>query len=142
MEEQQRSSNRLTNSILARWVHFQPDHTNRPLGWKSHYVREIGIERDEDATVIHSEPQHLFVCRSRETRLEDGNSVIPFESQLRSVLCGKIFVEQEPHWFASTISSAASRAAYSRLALICSALSCGYAARMISFVSPAASFSR
>lgn len=39
-----------------------------------------------------------------------------------------ILIPKKLHWFASTISSAARRAAYSRLAWMCSGLSCGYAA--------------
>jgi len=53
----------------------------------------------------------------------------------------QVFVKQESHWSARTTSSAANCAAYCRLAVMCSDLSCGYARRTSSRVSPAASFS-
>src|SRR5260370_572072 len=116
--------------------------TERVFGGETHYVREVGIECHDCPAVLNGEMQNLLVRCSRKGNLQDGNSVVTVGSQLRGMEWGKVPVQQEVHWLARTISSAARRAAYSRLALMCSDLSCGKAARVDSLVSPAASFSR
>jgi hypothetical protein len=61
---QQRSSNRLTDSLLGRRMHLQPNHAQRFRGRKSHQVREISVQRYENAAVLNSKAQDLFVSRS------------------------------------------------------------------------------
>jgi hypothetical protein len=48
---------------------------------------------------------------------------MPRHSKLSGMLGREVLVQKKLHWFARTISSAARRAAYSRLALMCSGLS-------------------
>jgi hypothetical protein len=43
LEKKQGSTNRLTDSLLGRRMHLQSDNTQRMLGRKAHYIREIGI---------------------------------------------------------------------------------------------------
>jgi len=62
---EQRSSNCLTDRLLCGRMHLQPNHAESLLGWESHDVREISIQRYEYTTVLNSETQDLFVGRSR-----------------------------------------------------------------------------
>ncbi len=64
LEIEQRSSNCLTDSLLGGWMDLQPNHPERLRGWESHHVREIGVQRYEDAAVLNSKAQDLFVSRS------------------------------------------------------------------------------
>ena len=122
---EQRSSNCLTDSLLGGGMHLQPNDAERLPGRESHYVREIGIQRYEHAAVFNREAQDLLVGSSGEANLKDRNSIVPLRSQFGGMLWGEVFIQKKLHWVATTISSAARRAAYSRLALMCSGLSCG-----------------
>ena len=51
---EQRSSNCLTDSLLGGRMHLQPNHAERLRGRKSHHVREIGVQRDENAAVLNT----------------------------------------------------------------------------------------
>ncbi len=44
-------------------MHLQPDNTERLLGRKSHYIREIGIQCHEYAAALDSETKDLFFGR-------------------------------------------------------------------------------
>jgi hypothetical protein len=48
---------------------------------------------------------------------------VSFHFEFKGMLWRKVFVQKKLHWFRRTISSAARRAAYSRLALMCSGFS-------------------
>jgi hypothetical protein len=55
VEEEQGSAYRLTNPFFGRWMDLQPDNTKRLLWRKPHHVREVGIQRHEDAAVFDGE---------------------------------------------------------------------------------------
>jgi hypothetical protein len=50
--------------VFGGRMHLQPNHSQRLRGRKSHHVREIGVQRDENAAVLDSKAQDLFVSRS------------------------------------------------------------------------------
>ena len=74
---------------------LQSDYTERLLRWKAHHIREIGIQRHQDAAILNSEAQDLVVSRSGKANLQDGNSVVPRCSQLRGVMGREVFVQKK-----------------------------------------------
>src|SRR5256885_3740085 len=78
---EQRSSKCLTDSLLGGRMHLQPNHAERLRGRKSHHIREIGVQRYENAAVLNGKAQDLFISRARESNLKDRNSVVALRSQ-------------------------------------------------------------
>lgn len=83
LEIEQRSPNCLTDPLLGGGMHLQPNDAESLLGWESHHVGEIGIQRHEHTTVLDREAQDLFVGRSCEVSLKDRDSVVPFPFSVR-----------------------------------------------------------
>ena len=64
LKKEHGSTNCLTDPVFGSWMHLQPDNAERPLWRKSHHVREIGIQRYQDAAVLNGESQDPFIVRS------------------------------------------------------------------------------
>jgi hypothetical protein len=108
------ASDRLTQSgidgLLGRGMQSKAQDTRRRGGWITEHIREVAVEGDENPTALYGCGAHRLV---------------PQVTQGSYMQWGEVLVQQELHASASTTSSAASAAAYSRHARKSSSVRCG-----------------
>lgn len=78
-QQRQRSLNRLTDSVLRRWMNFHSDNAKRALRRKSDYISKVRVQCHDYSAIVYSEAQYLFVCGSCEPDLHRCASVMTVE---------------------------------------------------------------
>ena len=58
---------------------------------------EVGIQRDEDATILNREAENCRVCRPRKAGLGNRNRVVPLLPQLSGVQWREVLLEEKLH---------------------------------------------
>src|SRR4051794_27451709 len=103
-------------------MYLQANNAGCLVGREPNDIRKIGVKRDKHAAGVDCVLPDVLIGLPGQPYFNHTACVETLRPQLRRMRRRQVLVKQELHWLARMISSAASRAAYSRAALICSGL--------------------
>jgi len=71
-QQRKGSPNRLTDSVLRRWVNLQTHDAGFVFRWKANYMGEVGVKSDKYPTLFNREVTDLLIRCSQQPNIRNS----------------------------------------------------------------------